>query len=348
MPAWQHRLVRLLNMVPYLQANPKITIAEAAADLGVTRKQLRHDLDQLWMCGLPGYGPGDLIDFEFCGDTIDVTFSAGMDQPLRLTSTEATVLLTALRALTDIPGVVDPEAALRAIAKIEAAAGAAEVGRGEYQREDTGSDRENSGYLAALHADAAAVVRTALQHHRAVSMEYYSASRDAVSHRVIDPIQVLLVGEHSYVHAWSREAQGVRLFRFDRIVSAVMLDDPAVLPIPAQQLPPDTALFDGDPALPTAIVQVAPQASWALEYYPMRVIEELPDGVCRAAMTFASTEWMTRLVLGFGADITVVEPLWLVQHVQNTAAAALAAYDDMAATTLAADDISDEHVYPHC
>lgn len=68
--------------------------------------------------------PGDLIDFEFAGeDTIEVTFTAGIDHPLRLTSPEATGLLVALRALADVPGVVDPEAARSAIAKIEAAAG---------------------------------------------------------------------------------------------------------------------------------------------------------------------------------------------------------------------------------
>src|ERR1700712_519857 len=117
------RLVRLLNMVPYFQANPRITYAEAAADLGVSTKQLREDLNQLWMCGLPGYGPGDLIDFEFSGATIEVTFSGGIDQPLRLTSPEATGLLVALRALVDVPGVVDPAAARSAIAKIESAAG---------------------------------------------------------------------------------------------------------------------------------------------------------------------------------------------------------------------------------
>ena len=117
------RLVRLLNMVPYFQANPRVTHDKAAADLGVSRKQLRQDLDQLWMCGQPCYGPGDLIDFEFSGDTIEVTFSAGMDRPLRLTSPEATGLLVALRALADIPGVLDPAAARSAIAKIEAAAG---------------------------------------------------------------------------------------------------------------------------------------------------------------------------------------------------------------------------------
>ena len=92
------RLVRLLNMVPYFQANPRVTRAKAAADLGVSAKQLEEDLNQLWMCGLPGYFPGDLIDFEFSGDTIDVTFSAGIDRPLRLTSPEATGLLVALRA----------------------------------------------------------------------------------------------------------------------------------------------------------------------------------------------------------------------------------------------------------
>jgi len=44
------RLVRLLNMVPYFQANPKITYAEAASDLGEVRihhprrKYFRRDL----------------------------------------------------------------------------------------------------------------------------------------------------------------------------------------------------------------------------------------------------------------------------------------------------------------
>ena len=117
------RLVRLLNMVPYFQANPRITRAEAAAALGVTEKQLHTDLNQLWLCGLPGYGPGDLIDFDFEGDTVEVTFAAGMDHPLRLTSPEATGILVALRALLDVPGMVDPEAARSAIAKIESAAG---------------------------------------------------------------------------------------------------------------------------------------------------------------------------------------------------------------------------------
>lgn len=313
------RLVRLLNMVPYFQANPRVTHDKAAADLGVNRKQLRQDLDQLWMCGLPGYGPGDLIDFEFSGDTIEVTFSAGMDRPLRLTSPEATGLLVALRALADIPGVLDPAAARSAIAKIEAAAGTV-VDDDVPTALDDPAPAESAG---------AAAVRAAVRERRALAIEYYSASRDTLSRRVVDPIRVVLVGDHSYLEAWCRESEGVRLFRFDRIVDAHVLDEAAAPPPPVLGAPPSTALFDADPSLPAATLRVGPRAAWMLEYFPMRILVELPDGHCEVSMTFAAEEWMTRLILGFGADVQVLHPDTLVRSVKRVATDALAAYGEL-------------------
>ncbi|MBI2695932.1 helix-turn-helix transcriptional regulator [Mycobacterium nebraskense] len=312
------RLIRLLNMVPYFQANPRVTRAKAAADLGVSAKQLEEDLNQLWMCGLPGYYPGDLIDFQFSGDTIEVTFSAGIDRPLKLTSPEATGLLVALRALADIPGVVDPEAARSAIAKIEAAAGA--VGH------DATGSAAAVDEQAPAESRAAAAVRTAVQYKHALAMDYYSASHDTLTSRIVDPIRVLLIGGQSYLEAWSREAEGVRLFRFDRIVDATELGEPAAPPELALQAPPDTSLFDGDPSLPSAKLRVAPSASWMFEYYPMREVRELPDGSCEAVMTYASEDWMTRLVLGFGSAVRVLEPEPLATRVRDAAAAACESY----------------------
>ncbi|MBS4730452.1 YafY family transcriptional regulator [Mycobacterium sp. SM1] len=310
------RLVRLLNMVPYFQAHPRVSRAEAAADLGVSMRQLEEDLDQLWMCGLPGYGPGDLIDFEFCGDNIEVTFSAGIDKPLKLTSREATGLLVALRALSDIPGVIDPKAAHSAIAKIEAAAGT--VGHGTtHSTVDEPARAENR---------AAAAVRAAVRSNHAVAIDYYAASHDTLSSRVVDPIRVVLIGDHSYLEAWSREAEGVRLFRFDRIIDARVLDEPSAPPQRAVQAPPDTALFRADPSLPAATLRVAPSASWMFEYYPMRLLRELPDGSCEAAMTYASDDWMTRLVLGLGPALQVLAPDSLARRVRDAATAALEAY----------------------
>ena len=311
------RLVRLLNMVPYFQANQRITFAEASADLGVSRRQLEADLNQLWMCGLPGYGPGDLIDIEFSGDTIEVVFSAGMDRPLRLTSPEATGLLVALRALVEVPGVVDPEAARSAIAKIESAAGTVAHGANSAEPEP-----------APAESRAAAAVREAVRDGRALTIEYYSASRDTLSMRTVDPIRVVLVNDLSYLEAWCRESEGVRLFRFDRIVDAAVLDESSAPPEPAVEAPPDTSLFDADPSLPSATLRVAPEAAWMFDYYPMRVLRELPDGYCEAAMTYASDEWMSRLMLGFGSEVTVLAPQALADRITAAAAAALGAYDE--------------------
>jgi proteasome accessory factor C len=311
------RLVRLLNMVPYFQANPRITFDEAATDLGVSVKQLREDLEQLWMCGLPGYSPGDLIDFEMSGKTIEVTFSAGMDHPLRLTSPEATGISVALRALLDVPGVVDPEAARSAIAKIESAAGTAKEGAG------TAVDEP-----APMESRAAAAVRAAVRDGRALSIDYYSASHDTLSTRTVDPIRVVLVADHSYLEAWCRTAEAVRLFRFDRIVDAQVLDEPSVPPEPAVEAGPDTSLFDADPSLPSATLLIDRTAAWMFDYYPLRVVRDLGDGACEAAMTFASEEWMARFVLGFGAAVRVLEPQSLADRVRDIAVAALKAYGD--------------------
>jgi proteasome accessory factor C len=66
-----------------------------------------------------------------------------------------------------------------------------------------------------------------------------------------------------------------------------------------------------------------------LEYFPIRVRSELPDGHCEASMTFAAEEWMTRLILGFGADVVVLEPETLVRSVRQAATKALAAYAEL-------------------
>ncbi|OAT67334.1 protein pafC [Mycobacteroides immunogenum] len=310
-----NRLTRLLNMVPYFQANPGISAAEAAADLGVTTKQLMADLNQLWMCGLPGYGPGDLIDLSFSEESIEVTFSAGIDRPLRLTSPEATALLVALRALLDMPGTVDPEAARSAIAKIEDAVGAAPT------------DGAPAPLSAPVESEAVTAVRSAVRKGQALRIEYYSASRDTLSERIVDPIRIAVVGDHSYLEAWCRTSEGVRLFRFDRIEQAEVLDQRAAPPEPAVQTATDTGLFEADPSLPAATVLVGPSAAWVFDYFPMRPTGvQHPDGSLEAAMTYASEDWMARLVLGFGSAIRVLAPESLALRVRADAVAALAAY----------------------
>ncbi|NUS43089.1 MAG: WYL domain-containing protein, partial [Mycobacteriaceae bacterium] len=274
------RLSRLLNMVPYFQANPGISAAEAAAELGITTKQLMVDLNQLWMCGLPGYGPGDLIDLSFSEDAIEVTYSAGIDRPLRLSSAEASALIVALHSLVETRGVVDPTAARRALAKIERAAGAAAAAVG-------------GGPDAPTEKPSAAVVRSALARGRALHIVYYSASRDAVTERVVDPIRVLLIDRQSYLEAWSRTggedeaaAGALRLFRFDRIDEATELDEPSRPPRQARESDRGGDLFGADAELPVARLRIRADHVWILDQFPMTDVVTHADGSVEATMRY--------------------------------------------------------------
>ncbi len=167
------------------------------------------------MCGLPGHGPGDLIDLSFEGDTVTVTYDAGMSRPLRLTADEALALTVALRALADIPGLAERDAVERALAKVESAAGdAAQAAASIAVR-----SRRRAGTLA--------LVQQALDAGRALHLHYYTATRDASTERDVDPMRLLIVGGRSYLEAWCRSAEAVRLFRIDRIDGARVLDEPS-------------------------------------------------------------------------------------------------------------------------
>ncbi|MDR7167099.1 proteasome accessory factor C [Nocardia kruczakiae] len=311
------RLSRLLNMVPYFLANPGISAPEAAAELGVSTKQLMSDLNQLWMCGLPGYGPGDLIDLSFSEESIEVTFSAGIDRPLRLTSIEATALLVALRSIADLPGMVDPTAARSATAKIESAIS------------DEAAHRSEPDTAEPVEAPAVTTVRSALAGGRALRLVYYSASRDVVSERVVDPIRIVLVDNNSYLQAWCRQAEGVRLFRFDRIEEATELDEPANPPSHATEESAGLDLFSDDPAVALARLRIRGDYGWVLDQYPMHPVVVHPDGSVEATMRFATLGWIARLLLGFGSGVTVLGPPELVSAVRERSAAALAAYEEV-------------------
>ena len=316
------RLSRMLAMVPYFLAHPGVAKTQAAADLGVTPDQLQKDLQQLWMCGLPGYSPGDLIDLDFEDrDTVDVTFSAGMDRPLRLTPAEASVLLMALRALLDMNGVVDADAAQRAIAKIERAVGDAA------RAEATAGGPAGSDAPPGEGWDG--VVRDALRTHRAVWLRYYSASRDAVSERTVDPIRIQAVDGQSYLEGWCHESEGIRLFRFDRIDEARLLDEPAHDHADDQRGSSSLSLFGDDAdSLPTVDLLIEPDVAWVVDYHLIDIVDAAADGgPLRGRMTYGSDEWLTRFLLGFGGRIRPVDTPGVTAEIGRRAQAALAAYE---------------------
>ncbi|MFS8479067.1 MAG: WYL domain-containing protein [Micromonosporaceae bacterium] len=306
------RLARLLNLVPYLLARPGIRIADAAADLGVSERQLREDLELLWVCGLPGYGPGDLIDMAFDGDRVTITYDAGMDRPLRLTPDEALALVVALRLLAETPGTANRDAVQRALAKIETAAG--RVGEAPVAVRLPGDD------------DRLATIRGAVERRRALRLTYYTAARDATTVRVVDPMRVLVVGDRAYLEAWCRRAEAVRMFRVDRIDGLVELDEPAAPPPQARPADVRDGIFRPGPDLPLVTLRVGRGGRWITEYYPCEEVRAESPEAWVVSLRVTDLAWARRLVLGLGPDVTVLAPAELARDVADDARAALAAY----------------------
>jgi proteasome accessory factor C len=280
----------------------------------VSERQLGKDLDLLWFCGLPGYLPDDLIEAHVEGDAIYLHNADTIARPLRLGTDEALALLVGLRALAEVPGLHDRDALGRTIAKLERAAGDAAAA--------------SSAVRVQVEVEEAvlATVRQALEDGRRLQIEYYVPSRDETTHRDVDPMRVVLTGGRSYLEAWCRRAEAVRLFRLDRVVALDILDAPAQVPPAAEPLDLDDGVFrpSSDDLLVT--LELHPAGRWVAEYYPCEGHTELPGGGLRVQLRTPDPRWISRLALRLGDTGRVIDPPELVADIRSAATAALAAY----------------------
>ena len=60
----REQVARLLTLVPYLHSRGQVRVEEAARRWAYPPDQVVRDLKVLFMCGLPGGYPDDLIDVD--------------------------------------------------------------------------------------------------------------------------------------------------------------------------------------------------------------------------------------------------------------------------------------------
>jgi proteasome accessory factor C len=166
-------------------------------------------------------------------------------------------------------------------------------------------------------------VQRAVLRRRALRIRYYTASRDEITERVVDPMRLLLVEGRSYLEAWCRSADGVRLFRLDRIDEVTELDEPAAPPAHARPTDTSDGLFRPEANQSAAWLVLRPDARWVSEYYPVDQVQELPDGRTRVLMRYADQSWMVRLLLGLGDEVVVESPPELAGAIADRAREAL-------------------------
>lgn len=314
-------LTRLLAMVPYLLNRQGIELAKAAADAGISEAQLVKDLELLFVCGLPGHLPGDLIEADWESGKVYLGNAETIGRPLRLRIDEITALVVGLRVLMGLPGGADSEALERALAKLTEIAGSA-VGD---------VDATVGVEVAPVATEVASGARRALDEGRRLHLRYWVPWRDEVTERDVDPMRLALVDGHSYLEGWCHRAEDVRLFRLDRVLDLAVLDTPASVPDGAQTRDLSAGLFRPGVDHAVATLRLDRAARWVAEYYPSELLGEEPDGSSLLRLRAPDPAWLVQLALRLGPSAQILDPPGLAEQVREHAREALAAYGDSVA-----------------
>lgn len=284
------RLRRILAVVPWVAAHDGPPVREVCERFGMTEAELTADLDLLFLCGLHPYTPDMLIEVELDEGRVWIRYAEYFRRPLRLTPAEGLALVAAARSLLAVPG-ADPEGPLaRGLAKLAAVLGIDDPDALEIDLGDA-----DESMLTTL--------RRAVDEHRCVELEYYSFGRDEWSARVVEPAAVFTAAGQWYLSARCRSVADDRLFRLDRIRRATLLDEWFEPP----RTPPDLAVFRPRPDDPRVVLELAPEAAWVAEQYPVEAVGPGDGGAIRVTLAVSEPAWLDRLLLRLGPAVRVVE-----------------------------------------
>lgn len=296
------RVTRLLGLVTYLERHGEATLATLATQFGVTEAQVKRDIELLWVSGVPGHGPQDLIDFDawsFDEGIIRLTNSQGVGQ-VRLSPREAVALIGALSAA--VSGGAAPEAAHSALTKLREA-----VGDGDAVRS-----------LARFTVDPVLVttLRAAIDGAVVVELEYVDAG-DKRTVRVVEPHRLVVIDGATYVECFCRRAQDYRTLRLDRIASATLGTDKVTTP------PSENGGFSLVPQFEAVVVAQRP-ARWLLESFPGSEVED--DGTTvTARFGVADARAIAARLLSIAPQLESVTPAVLTDELARQARNVLAA-----------------------
>lgn len=316
------RLKRILVLVPWVIANPAATLDEICGRFGITRDELASDVDVLMMCGLPPFGPGDLIEAFIEEDHVQIGMADYLAKPPRLTRSEAIALLVMGRAVAALPGLEEAASLRSALGKLAGAVSPGEAERAAELAESVAVE------LGATGDDLLAELRRAVDEHARLRIEYYSSGRDEMTEREVDPLLLCASLGYWYLIAVDHLSAEERMFRVDRIRGASPAGQTFVPPEgfdPSRYI--EGPFFTPSPRDLTVRLELGPGAAWIREVVPFEGEDELPGGRYRITLRTPHFAWLVRLLLSAGEGAIVIDPPELRDAVRDAAARALARYE---------------------
>lgn len=292
------RLSRLISEASYVMQRGEVELAELAAAVGISEKQLVADLEILFLCGDLGTGWEDLIEAEWEHGVVRVRNAEPLRRGLRLSAAEVTALLAGIAALEPSAGEtaavlasarakllasIDPSVeAVTPSAEVAVPAAADPAGRAE-----PAGDRAER-VLAAVQA---ALPTAEGEAGPGLTIRYSAPDRPGTSVRRIHPLRLETSGPRSYLLADCELAGGRRSFRLDRVVEVLGPDA-------VQHRDEPTPAVDLSGIVEEGVwLRLEPPARWVAEAFEAVELRDAPAAGEQAPVVYARVEAPVRAAL---------------------------------------------------
>lgn len=301
------RVSRALNLIPFIAANPGLSILQIAERFDSTPAQISKDLTLLHMCGLPGYTHLELLDIDYEDpEYVSVLDPQVLDHPRSLSQTEALTLVLGLELLSEIAK--DPNER-EGIAKLQ-----------ERLSKIIGDDFARAITIAdgVVESPIMKDLEKAISDSRFIQITYNSASSDTVTTRTVFPTDLFFKDGIGYIQALMKDSVEVRTFRIERIIELALGEpDPTFAELSHSSSNEDIEIE----------IEMGEDGIFFLEKHNEIVTSSKEvTGAFFLNLKVNSSDWIKRVISSWPGRITVIKPVDLAKEIEDIARATLQNY----------------------
>lgn len=299
------RALRTMDLIPFIVENPACSIRSLAEKFSVSEDQIEKDLQLIFLCGLPGYTPYELIDIVLDNGIVTVIEPQVLDKPRKFSKSEMVVIVLGLRILSELypADSIQMLKLEKLIAKISALVPI-------YVSKQTGKSLNSS-----LLKD----INRAINQSLSLDIEYSSVSKDEITKRNILPLELYLLNGSMYLRAVDIAQSSERVFRADSIRIISIGSVVSVQNDSNEEKVSEVSL----------IVDGSKKLFMERNSSIIKSIEVSKKGFIVNVM-ISNVEWLKRCILSNSPGITVAAPSDLATQIKKEARAILAMYSSQA------------------
>ena len=292
------RTARLLDLVPYINSHQGIALKELASVFNVTQAQMTDDLTTLWMCGLPGYTPLELMDLDFESGFVTIHNAETLSKPRSISFDEGVALVLGLDLLRSTTSLDRSDL----LTKID-----------ELSRRLSDLIKLPSALSAAsdVNQDISGAILEAIINRSGLEIVYHSLYRDETSTRTILPIEIVQNDGQRYLSSFCHTSSDFRQFRIDRIQSAKMQTV-------SQQIPKSSGQASGH----TSTIKVLTPTREIAERFKQSELSVNSEFHFQSY----SLQWIERSIMASGSSVSLLAPPDIRKNISEMAQSMLDRY----------------------